>query len=94
MKYFDWDPEKNDWLKEERDIGFEDVVVAIDGGGLLDILTHHNRKKYAAQKIFVIAIYQYVYLVPFVEDGEKVFLKTIIPSRKSTKKYLEESYET
>lgn len=88
MKYFDWDEEKNALLKTERDIGFEDVVSAIDEGNLLEVLSHHNPKKYPNQKIYVVKIEDYVYLVPFVEDEEKRFLKTIYPSRKMTKKYL------
>ncbi len=88
MKYFDWDSEKNEKLKGERDIGFEDVLMAIEEGDILDILETSNKEKYPNQKVFVIKIEDYVFIVPFVEDEEKVFLKTIIPSRKATKKYL------
>ena len=88
MKYFDWNKDKNITLKDERDVCFEDVVVAIEEGQLLDILKHHNDDKYPDQKIFVVNIDNYVYLVPFVEDEQKIFLKTIIPSRKATRKYL------
>ena len=89
MKYFDWDAMKNSQLKAERDIGFEDVLVAIDDGQLLAVLEHPNPARYPNQKIFVVYIVDYVYLIPFVEDDQKVFLKTIIPSRKATKQYLE-----
>jgi len=75
-------------LKQEREVSFEDVIIAIEEGNLLDILGHHNPKRYSHQKIFVVAISGYVYLVPFVEDEEKIFLKTIIPSRKATKRYI------
>lgn len=88
MKYFDWNSEKNKKIAIERDVCFEDIVVAIEDGRLLDILEHENQKKYQNQKIFVVEICDYVYLVPFVEDDEKIFLKTIFPSRKATKKYL------
>lgn len=88
MKYFDWDKEKNTLLRMERDIGFEDVVTAINEEHLIEVLDHHNPKKYPNQKIYVVEIEDYVYLVPFVEDEEKRFLKTIYPSRKMTKKYL------
>ncbi|MGA3292274.1 MAG: toxin [Candidatus Microgenomates bacterium] len=88
MKYYDWNKEKNRLLKAERDISFEEVYIAIESGGLLDIVKHPNQKKYPNQKMFVLNINNYVYLVPFVEDEEKVFLKTIIPSRKATKKYI------
>lgn len=88
MKYFDWDGGKNEALKRERDISFEEIVIAIEEGDLLDIVENPQRKKYPDQKIFVVEIDYYVYLVPFVEDNEKIFLKTIIPSRKATKKYI------
>lgn len=87
MKYFDWDPEKNEWLIQERDVSFEEVLIAIDEGYLLDIVEHPNKNTYPNQKVFIVQIEEYAYLVPFVEDEEKIFLKTIIPSRKATKKY-------
>lgn len=88
MKYFDWNEEKNQKLKKERGIGFEDVQAAIEGGNLLDVADHPNKIKHPNQKIFVAEIDGYAYLAPFVEDEEKIFLKTIFPSRKATKKYL------
>ena len=88
MKYFDWNVEKNVLLKAERDVSFEDVLVSIGEGKLLDILQHPNSKKYPNQKIFVIEINHYAYLVPFAENEQTIFLKTIIPSRKATKDYI------
>ena len=88
MKYFDWNREKNELLKSERVISFEDVVDAIMEGRILGKEDHSNKKKYPDQKIYILEIEEYAYLVPFVEDEEKIFLKTIIPSRKATKKYL------
>lgn len=88
MKYLDWNEEKNWKLKAEREISFEDVIVALEAGGLLDIIEHPNPKEYPNQKVLVVNIGNYVYLVPFVESKEKYFLKTIFPSRKMTKKYL------
>jgi uncharacterized DUF497 family protein len=90
VKYFDWDDAKNTKLKKERGIGFEDVVFHIERGDLLDILEHPNPERYAGQRIFVVRRDDYVYLVPFVEAEQTVFLKTIIPSRKATKQYLAE----
>lgn len=90
MLYFDWSEEKNQKLKEEREISFEEIVEAIEMGDLLDIVETPNQEKHRGQKMFVIKISDYVYLVPFVEDEQKVFLKTIFPSRKATKKYLKE----
>lgn len=91
MKYFSWNEEKNELLKEERQISFEDVVFYIEQGFLLDVLEHPNQEKYKGQKIFVVEIDEYAYLIPFVEDENEIFLKTIIPSRKATKKYLKGS---
>ena len=88
MKYFEWNAAKNEIIKIERGISFEDVITAIFEGKELDKTAHPNKQKYPHQQIMVVEINEYVYLVPFVEDEEKVFLKTVIPSRKATKRYL------
>lgn len=88
MKFFDWSEEKNEKLKEERGVSFEEVLVAVSEGKVLDVVEHPNRKKYANQKILIIEINNYAYLVPFVEDRDKIFFKTIIPNRKASEKYL------
>lgn len=88
MKYIDWDERKNNLLKLERDVCFEEVLVAIESGGLIKTIRHPRKERYPNQKIFVVNINNYAYLVPFIEDKEKIFLKTIIPSRKATKKYI------
>ncbi|MDP3989039.1 MAG: toxin [bacterium] len=75
----------NELLKKERCISFEEVLIAIVGGNLLDSIDHPNSKKYPNQSVLIIQILNYVYIVPCVEDNEKIFLKTIIPSRKATK---------
>ena len=94
VKYFTWDEQKNDRLKAERGIGFEEIMFHIERGDLLDVLEHPNPERYPGQRLFVVRRDKYVYLVPFVEDDTTVFLKTIIPSRKMTKRYLgEESRE-
>jgi uncharacterized DUF497 family protein len=89
MKYFSWNNEKTQLLKSERNISFEEVVFHIEKKHVLDIVEHPNQEKYKGQKIFIININDYAYLVPFVESKEEIFLKTIIPSRKATKKYLQ-----
>ena len=88
MKVFDWDEEKNAKLKKERRVGFEDVITSINEDRILDRIDHPNQKRYPGQKIMIVKIDDYAYLVPFIEDEEKVFFKTIIPNRKATKKYL------
>ncbi|MEK7157494.1 MAG: BrnT family toxin [Patescibacteria group bacterium] len=85
MKYFNWNPQKNKKLIKERGVSFEICLVKIENKDILDILNNIN---YSNQKIFVLEIDNYVYLVPFVENENEIFLKTIIPSRKFTKKYL------
>lgn len=88
MKPFRWSMEKNETLRGERGISFESVVVAVESGGLLDILAHPNPVKYPRQRVLVVACDNYAYLVPFVEEDDYFFLKTIIPSRKATRDYL------
>lgn len=88
MKPFRWNHEKNGALKIERHISFEEIVLAIEADGLLDELRHPNRDKYPNQFVLVVALDEYVYLVPYVEETDYYFLKTIIPSRKATRDYL------
>jgi uncharacterized DUF497 family protein len=88
MKYFDWSIEKNELLKSERGISYEDVIIALNEETILAILPHPNQKKDPNQQIFVLAINNYAYLVPYIETEDTIFLKTIIPSRQATKKYL------
>ena len=88
MKPFRWSPGKNEQLQLDRGISFENMVVAIESGGLLDILAHPNLAKYPNQKMLVVASDGYAYLVPFVEEDDHFFLKTVIPSRKATRDYL------
>ncbi|MBK7867935.1 MAG: toxin [Ignavibacteriales bacterium] len=88
MKYFNWNPTKNRQLKNERNISFEIILLQIENGRLLDLLEHPNKIKYPNQKILVVEYRSYVYLVPMIESEKEYFLKTIIPSRKATKKYL------
>lgn len=87
MKAIAWNPEKNELLKAQRGITFEDVVFHIQAGDILDTFDHPNQERYPGQQIHAIAVEGYIYLVPFVESDEEVFLKTIIPSRKATKQY-------
>ena len=88
MKYFSWNAEKNEALRRERGISFEEVVFHIEQGEVLDILEHPNQERYMGQRIFVMKIEDYVYLVPYFESEQEVILKTIIPSRKFTRRYL------
>jgi uncharacterized DUF497 family protein len=88
VKAYAWNKEKNQLLKAERDVSFEEVVVHIAAGDLLDIVEQPNPEKYEGQRMFIVKLREYVWLVPFVETDDEIFLKTIIPSRKATKKYL------
>jgi len=87
MQYYTWNNEKNEHLKNERDISFEEVVFHIGKGDLLDTIQSPGQK-YQNQRMVIVSINNHVYLVPFVEGKKEIFLKTIIPMRKATKKYL------
>jgi uncharacterized DUF497 family protein len=91
MTLYDWDPEKNQQLIEERGISFEEVIFHLQSDSLLDDVEHPNQKDYSHQRMYVVSIEDYVYLVPYVESENEIFLKTIIPSRKATKRYLGEN---
>jgi len=93
MKLYTWDEEKNEWLKAERNISFEEVLQHIADGDLLDVVSHPNQERYRGQRMFVVKIQDYAWLVPFVETEDEVFLKTVIPSRKATRKYLGGKHE-
>ena len=88
MTTYAWDPDKNEQLRKERGVSFEDVVFHIEADDAVDIFDHPNQSKYPGQRVILVCIEDYVYLVPYVETGEEMFLKTIIPSRKATKQYL------
>jgi hypothetical protein len=90
MKYFDWNDEKNEMLKKTRGISFEQIELAIAMGDLIDRVKHPNQARYPDQKVFLVTIEDYVYSVPYVEDNEIIFLKTIMPNSRATKKYLGE----
>ena len=90
MKHHNWNNDKNAKLKKERNISFEDIVYYIEHGQLLAIINHPNKEKFKHQKMYVVNVNEYVYLVPYVESEKEIFLKTIIPSRKATKQFLEE----
>ena len=87
-KPVEWSKEKNEILKKERGIGFEDIVEAFDQNHVIDSIDHPNKQKYGHQKIFVVYISQYIYFVPYVEDDRKIFLKTIFANRRAMKQYI------
>ena len=82
--------EKNQWLKQERSISFEEIIATMTEGCLIEAIKHPNNDKYPNQEIYVLNIEGYVYLVPFVKRNGDIFLKTIFKSRKMTKEYLEQ----
>jgi len=87
MKVFRWDNEKNEWLKKNRRVSFEQVVILMEREDVLETIEHPNQDKYPDQKIAIVKIGDYAYLVPYVQENDEIFLKTIIPSRKATNKY-------
>lgn len=89
MKYFSWDNAKNEKLKSERGVSFEDIVFHIERGDILDIVEHPNQDRYPGQRVIIVDVGGYAHLVPSVDAGDCVILKTIIPSRKATRDYLQ-----
>ena len=88
MTVFYWNNEKNEWLKENRGVCFEQVVLLMEREEVLEVIEHPNQEKYPGQRIAIVEINEYAYLVPYVQEGDEIFLKTIIPSRKATSKYV------
>ncbi len=87
---FEWDSEKNEWLKKERNISFEKIIFHLSQGDVWKIADHPDQKNYPGQKIYFVIVENYIYLVPHIIEKESIFLKTVIPSRKATKMYQEE----
>jgi uncharacterized DUF497 family protein len=88
MRIFKWNTEKNEILAKDRGITFEEIVEIIESGAKVIEVDHPNKKKYPNQRILIVDVSGYAYMVPFVKDGNECFLKTIIPSRKATRKHL------
>jgi putative transposon-encoded protein len=88
VKYYNWNPDKNEVLKADRSISFEEIVFHIEHGNEIDVFDHPNQKRYPGQKISVVIVDDYTYLVPYIKSKTEGFIKTIIPSRNATKKYV------
>jgi len=88
MKVFRWNNEKNEWLKKQRGVSFEQVIILLEREDVLEVVEHPNQEKYPGQRIAIVRINDYAYLVPYIQDGEEIFLKSIIPSRKATNQYM------
>lgn len=88
MYFYNFDPQKNRKLIELRGISFEEVISVLENKGPIDIVRNKNDEKYSHQRMYVVELNGYVYLIPFVEQENEIFLKTIFPSRKATKRYL------
>ena len=87
MRLITWSEPKHAWLKVNRGVSFEQIAVLIEQGKTIDVVAHPNQDKYPGQKIAVVKIDQYAFLVPYPSEGDEMILRTIIPSRKTTKKY-------
>lgn len=84
MKYLNWNSDKNEILKRERGISFEEIAFLIESGHIIGIEKNSGRPN---QNIYILEIENYAYIVPFVENDKEIFLKTAFPSRKYTKRY-------
>ena len=89
MKY-DWNSDKNEWLKPNRNISFEEIIFHLSQGDIWMVADHPNRGKYPNQRIYFVVVDNYVYIVPHIIKKDLIFLKTIIPSRKATRAFLKE----
>ncbi len=87
---FDWNPDKNEWLKIERDISFEKIIFHLLRGDVWKLADHPDQQRYPQQKIYFVIVDNYIYMVPHVINRNYIFLKTIIPSRKATKMFQKE----
>jgi uncharacterized DUF497 family protein len=87
---FEWNPEKNEEMKKERNMSFEQIVFHLLQGDVWKIADHPDQDKYPGQKIYFVIVEDYIYLVPHVVEDEYIFLKTIIPSRKATRDYIKD----
>ena len=84
---FDWNPEKNEWLKGERGISFEEIALLLGNGKLWKVMDHPDPKRYPNQQVFLVPVDGYIHFVPYVMEGEVFFLKTIFADRKATRDY-------
>jgi len=83
-----WNAEKDRLLRKRTDrngIAFDDCLAKIRAGQIIDIIESRSRP---GQRVFVLEFDGYAYRVPFVENDEEIFLKTVYPDRKLTRKYL------
>ena len=87
---FEWNPRKNEWLKKERGISFEQIIFHLLQGDVWKIGDHPDHIRYPGQKIYFVVVNKYVYLVPYEDQKDIIFLKSIIPSRKATRDYRRE----
>ena len=87
---FEWNSEKNEWLKKERGISFERIIFHLSQGDLWKIADHPDQERYPGQKIYFVIVENYICMVPYVKEKDHIFLKTIIPSRKATRDYEKE----
>ena len=88
MPEYTWDADKNEWLRRNRGLSFDDVVYHLEHGGFLDDVPHPNQQLHPGQRLYIIRIGNYAYEVPFYRDGDVESLRTLYPSRKYTSAYL------
>ena len=88
MPEYTWDADKNEWLRRNRGLSFDDVVYHLEHGGFLDDVPHPSQQLHPGQRLYIIRIGNYAYEVPFYRDGDVESLRTLYPSRKYTSAYL------
>ena len=88
MKPIRFNKDKDKVLKEKRGIGFKDVIKEMGAGKIVTVRKHPNTKKFPSQKIMLINIKNYIFVIPYIETEKEIFLKTIYKSRKYTKEFI------
>jgi uncharacterized DUF497 family protein len=91
---YEWNPDKNEWLKKNRNISFEEIIFHMSRGDIWKAADHPDQSKYPGQKIYFVIVDEYIYIVPFIVEKDFIFLKTIIPNRKATKDFRSEREKT
>jgi len=92
-KKFIFSEEKSARLKLDRDFSFTEIIAYIESGYLVDVIDSPHQERYPGQKIYVVDIKGYIWLVPHDRKDGKIILRTAFPSRKATKAYLKEDGE-
>ena len=80
MKEIRWNLLKSERLKRTRGASFEEIIQS----KLIAVKKHPKKSN---QNIMLFDSKGYIWVVPYVETENEIFLKTLYPSRSYTKQY-------